>query len=187
MPERVAFTKRSLKRGISRGHEHLSRDAREDLPVPLGICAHGGGSAVAREEIPVQLGNCAHDGGTPSRVSLLQRLRVRRPSREEQEGDQRTKPRRGPRGPFAGEGRASRGSGDAMQMTAREGVASRGGSPPMLPGPGDQHRFGQGGRHAPRDVDDQATHCTGWFSKVDCLGCTGARPVPSLRVRRRLE
>jgi hypothetical protein len=116
LPERVAFTKRSLRRGMSRSHEHLSRDAREDIPV--------------------QLGNCAHDGGTPSRVSLLQRLRVRRPSREEQEGDQRTQPRRGPRGPFAGEGRASWGSGDAMQMTAREGVASRGGSPPTLSGRG---------------------------------------------------
>src|ERR687889_821580 len=35
-------------------------------------------SRAAREEIPVQFGNRAHDGGTPSRLGLRPRLRVRR-------------------------------------------------------------------------------------------------------------
>jgi hypothetical protein len=32
-----------------------------------------------------------------------------------------------------------------------------------------------------------AAHRTGWVSKGDRLGCTGLRPVPSLRVRKGLE
>ena len=110
---------------MSRGHEHLSQLGREDLPVQLENCAHVGEARIAREDLPVQHGTGAHDGGTPSRVRLQQRLHTRRPSKEEQEDDQRTEARRVPRGPFGGEGRALGTSTEAMQMTAREGVAGR--------------------------------------------------------------
>jgi hypothetical protein len=55
-------------------------------------------SRAAREEIPVQLGNRAHDGGTPSRLGLKQRLHVRRSLREDQEDVQRAKTRKGQQG-----------------------------------------------------------------------------------------
>jgi hypothetical protein len=139
----------------------------------------------------------------------------------------------GPRGPFGGEGRAPGTSREAMQMTAREGVAGRGlmCSPPTLPGrerstpassgraaqsatcaarrdhrmirhrgmstirsAGTQRLWAMGAspsatsyRHVMTPREGAATHCTGWISKGDLLGCTGLRPVPSLRIRKGLN
>jgi hypothetical protein len=47
-PERIATTKRSLEREISRRHEHSSRSAREDVSLRCGSCMVHGGRLPAR-------------------------------------------------------------------------------------------------------------------------------------------
>jgi hypothetical protein len=88
---RIAITKRSLGRGISRRHEHPSQSAREDISIQLRNRVDDGvtpsrlvqtphkrislqasiPSCTGR--IPLQLGNRAHSGVTPSSLGLRYR------------------------------------------------------------------------------------------------------------------